>query len=94
MIWQLDLILLVLCVVSAVAAISVKDLLASVILLGAYSLFMCLLWVEMGAVDVAFTEASVGAGISTVLMVIAVASAIAKMAVLLAQGRAALPLRS
>ena len=72
MIWQLDLILLVLCVVSAVAAISVKDLLASAILLGAYSLFMCLLWVEMGAVDVAFTEASVGAGISTVLMVIAV----------------------
>ena len=72
MIWQLDLILLVLTVISAVAAIIVKDLLASVILLGAYSLFMCLLWVEMGAVDVAFTEASVGAGISTVLMVIAV----------------------
>ncbi len=72
MIWQLDIILLILTVLSAVAAISVKDLLASVILLGAYSLFMCLLWVEMGAVDVAFTEASVGAGISTVLMVIAV----------------------
>lgn len=72
MIWQLDLILLVLTVLSAVAAITVKDLLASVILLGAYSLFMCLLWVEMGAVDVAFTEASVGAGVSTVLMVIAV----------------------
>ena len=72
MIWQLDIFLLVLTVLSAVAAISVKDLLASVILLGAYSLFMCLLWVEMGAVDVAFTEASVGAGISTVLMVIAV----------------------
>ena len=72
MIWQLDIILLILTVVSAVGAITVKDLLASVILLGAYSLFMCLLWVEMGAVDVAFTEASVGAGISTVLMVIAV----------------------
>ena len=72
MIWQLDIILLILTVISAVAAITVKDLLASVILLGAYSLFMCLLWVEMGAVDVAFTEASVGAGISTVLMVIAV----------------------
>ena len=72
MIWQLDIILLVLTVLSAVAAITVKDLLASVILLGAYSLFMCLLWVEMGAVDVAFTEAAVGAGISTVLMVVAV----------------------
>jgi energy-converting hydrogenase B subunit D len=72
MIWQLDIILLILTLVSAIGAITVKDLLASVILLGAFSLFMCLLWVEMGAVDVAFTEASVGAGISTVLMVIAV----------------------
>jgi uncharacterized MnhB-related membrane protein len=72
MIWQLDIILLILTVISAVGAISVKDLLASVILLGAFSLFMCLLWVEMEAVDVAFTEAAVGAGISTVLMVIAV----------------------
>ena len=72
MIWQLDMILLVLTVISAVGAITVKDLLASVILLGAFSLFMCLLWVEMEAVDVAFTEAAVGAGISTVLMVIAV----------------------
>ena len=72
MIWQLDIILLVLTVISAVGAITVKDLLASVILLGAFSLFMCLLWVEMEAVDVAFTEAAVGAGISTVLMVIAV----------------------
>ena len=70
MIWQLDIILLVLVFVSAVGAIVVKDLLASVILLGAYSLFMCLLWVEMGAVDVAFTEAAVGAAITAVLFVI------------------------
>lgn len=72
MIWQLDIILLVLTVVSALGSIVVKDLLASVILLGAFSFFMCLLWVEMGAVDVAFTEASVGAGVTTVLFVVAV----------------------
>lgn len=72
MIWQLDLILLVLTVISALAAVVVRDLLASVVLLGAFSLFMCLLWIEMGAVDVAFTEASVGAGVTTVLFVIAV----------------------
>ncbi len=72
MIWQLDIILLLLTVVCAIGAVSVKDLLASVILLGTFSFFMCLLWVEMGAVDVAFTEASVGAGITTVLFVIAV----------------------
>ena len=72
MIWQLDVVLLLFAVVSAFWAVMVKDLLASVILLGAFSLFMCLLWVEMGAVDVAFTEASVGAGITTVLFVITV----------------------
>ncbi len=72
MIWQLDVVLLLFAVACALWAIMVKDLLASVILLGAFSLFMCLLWVEMGAVDVAFTEASVGAGITTVLFVITV----------------------
>jgi len=72
MIWQLDIVLLLFTVICAIAAVIVKDLLASVILLGAFSLFMCLLWVEMGAVDVAFTEASVGAGVTTVLFVITV----------------------
>jgi uncharacterized MnhB-related membrane protein len=71
-IWQLDVVLLLFAVACALWAIMVRDLLASVILLGAFSLFMCLLWVEMGAVDVAFTEASVGAGITTVLFVITV----------------------
>ena len=55
MIWQLDIALLALTVICAVAAVSVRDLLVSVVLLGAFSLFMCLLWIEMGAVDVAFT---------------------------------------
>lgn len=72
MIWQLDLILLLFVVICGIAAISVKDLLSAVILLGLYSFLMCLLWTEMGAVDVAFTEASVGAGIGTVLYVVAV----------------------
>ena len=62
MIWQLDLILLGLTVACALGAVQVRDLLTSVVLLSAFSLFMCLLWIEMGAVDVAFTEAAVGAG--------------------------------
>jgi len=37
MIWQLDLILCIFVVICAVAAITVKDLLAAVIILGAYS---------------------------------------------------------
>ncbi len=72
MIWQLDIILLIFIVICAIAAINIKDLIGAVIILGAYSFFMCLLWTEMGAVDVAFTEAAVGAGISTVLFIGAV----------------------
>ena len=72
MIWQLDILILVFVVICAVAAVSVKDLLSSAILLGAYSFLMCLLWIEMGAVDVAFTEAAVGAGISTAFFVAAI----------------------
>jgi uncharacterized MnhB-related membrane protein len=66
MIWQLDLILLAFVLICAIASLVVKDLLSSAIIFGVYSFFMCLLWTEMGAVDVAFTEASVGAGVSTV----------------------------
>jgi energy-converting hydrogenase B subunit D len=72
MIWQLDLVILTLVVVAAIGAITVKDLLSAAILFGAYSFMMCLLWSIMGAVDVAFTEASVGAGVSTVFFVAAV----------------------
>jgi energy-converting hydrogenase B subunit D len=72
MIWQIELLILVILAASAIAAISVRDLLGAAILFGAYSFMMCLLWAIMGAVDVAFTEASVGAGVSTVLFVAAV----------------------
>lgn len=72
MIWQLDLMLLTFVVICAIAAITVKDLLSSAVILGAYSFFMCLLWVGMGAVDVGFTEAAVGAGVSTIFFIAAV----------------------
>ena len=69
MIAAFDLVLLLFVLICAVAALSVRDLLSAVLILGAYSFFMCLLWAEMGAVDVAFTEASVSAGIGTVLFI-------------------------
>jgi len=72
MIWEIELIILVLVVLFGIGALAVKDLLGAAILFGAYSFMLCLLWAIMGAVDVAFTEASVGAGISTVLFVSAV----------------------
>ena len=70
--WEMDLAILTLVVFCAIGAITVKDLLGAAILFGAYSFMMCLLWSVMGAVDVAFTEASVGAGVSTVFFVAAV----------------------
>jgi energy-converting hydrogenase B subunit D len=68
-IWQFDLLILVLLVVSAIVALRIRDLLSASLLFGIYSFLMCLLWAEMGAVDVAFTEAAVGAGVSTVFLV-------------------------
>ena len=65
-------IILTLVIIAGIAAITIKDLLGAAILFGAYSFMMCLLWAIMGAVDVSFTEASVGAGVSTVLFVAAV----------------------
>ncbi len=65
-------ILIVFVYICAIAAVVVRDLLSAVVILGAYSFFMCLLWTQMAAVDVAFTEASVSAGIGTVLLIGAV----------------------
>jgi uncharacterized MnhB-related membrane protein len=67
-----DIVLLLFVLICAIAAITVKDLLSAVMILGAYSFFMCLIWAQMGAVDVAFTEASVSAGVGTILMVAAI----------------------
>ncbi len=72
MVWQFDVIILTLVIVCGIGALAVKDLIGAAILFSAYSFLMCLLWAIMGAVDVAFTEASVGAGVSTVLFVAAV----------------------
>jgi multicomponent Na+:H+ antiporter subunit B len=55
-------------VVTAIAVVRMRSLFAIVMLSGVFSLLSALLFVTLDAVDVAFTEAAVGAGISTVLM--------------------------
>ena len=72
MIWPIEFIILIMVVITGIGAITIRDLLGAAILFGAYSFLLCLLWAIMGAVDVAFTEASVGAGVSTVFFVAAV----------------------
>jgi multicomponent Na+:H+ antiporter subunit B len=64
----IDIVLLGLLVVTAVTIIRLRDLFAVVMLFGIYSLLSAALFVTLNAPDVAFTEAVVGAGISTVLM--------------------------
>ena len=56
----------------AIAIVWMKDLIAVVMLAGIYGLLSASFFVAMDAVDVAFTEASVGAGISTLLMLVAI----------------------
>jgi uncharacterized MnhB-related membrane protein len=49
-----------------------RDLLAAVVVFAAYSLLMAVNWQLLGAPDVAITEAAVGAGVTTLLLVNAV----------------------
>lgn len=65
----LDLVMLTLIAILAVAVIEVRSLFAASMLAGIYSLVMSLEWNILHAGDVAFTEAAVGAGISTVLLI-------------------------
>ncbi len=53
---------------SALGMVRLRNLFAVVMLSGIFSLSAAALYVVLDAVDVAFTEASVGAGIATVLM--------------------------
>lgn len=72
MIWELELILYLFLVISGVVALEVKDLLVAVVMMSVYSFVMALLFISMGAVDVGFTEAVIGAGVTGILFVVVV----------------------
>ena len=65
--------LLTLLALTAVILLRLHNLLAAVLLSGIYSLLSAGLFVSLDAVDVAFTEAAVGAGLTTVLLLGAIA---------------------
>lgn len=67
----LDLALMAMLVAVAFAIVRLRSLFAIVMLQGVYSLVCAAWFVSLDAVDVAFTEAAVGAGVSTVLMLAA-----------------------
>ena len=64
----IDIILFGLLALTAVEIARLRNLFAVVALSGVFSLLSAGLFVTLDAVDVAFTEAAVGAGVSTVLM--------------------------
>jgi len=61
-------VLLTLLALVTIGIIRLRNLFAVVVLAGAYSFIMASVMIVLDAVDVAMTEASVGAGISTVLV--------------------------
>lgn len=63
----INIILLCLLVIAAIAINQQRNLFAATMLTGIYSLICASLFVCLDAVDVAFTEAAVGAGIATIL---------------------------
>lgn len=64
----IDCALLALLLVVALGIVRLRNLFAVVVLTGIYSFLMATLLVVLDAVDVGMTEAAVGAGMSTVLM--------------------------
>jgi len=67
---ELEIVLLVVLLIAAVMALTVRNLLAAVVLLTVFSFVSALLYAAMGAVDVGFTEATVGAGVTGVLLLV------------------------
>ena len=68
--WEVEIIFFIVLIITAVLALYVKNLLTAVVILSVFSFMSALLYVAMGAVDVGFTEAVVGAGVTGVLFVV------------------------
>lgn len=65
----IDYVLLGLLVVTALAILRMRNLFAVAMMMGIYSLLSAGIFVILDAQDVAFTEAAVGAGVSTILTI-------------------------
>ncbi len=64
----IDIFLLAFLAIISIAILRMRDLFAAVMLFGIYSLVAASLFMVLDAADVALTEAAVGAGIATILM--------------------------
>ncbi len=64
--------LLLFLIVCAIAVARIRDLLSGVIIFASYSLIMAIIWLQLSAPDVAITEAALGAGVTSLLLVAAI----------------------
>ncbi len=71
MIWLLDVLLMPILVITAITALHLRDLAAATIAFSAFSFFACIVYASLASVDVAFTEAMIGAGITSVVFLTA-----------------------
>ena len=62
--------LLVLILICAVAASLARDLMSTVVIFMCQSLAMCIIWMTLQSPDLAITEAAVGAGIDSLLLLV------------------------
>ncbi|WP_443023791.1 Na(+)/H(+) antiporter subunit B [Sneathiella sp.] len=65
----MDIFLMLLLIAGAITVLLVRNLFVATMVLGIVSFTMALIFISLDAVDVAFTESAVGAGISTVLYI-------------------------
>jgi uncharacterized MnhB-related membrane protein len=67
----LILVLFIILIIAGIGALRTRDLVAASFFLIAFSFGAALIYAQMGAPDVAFTEAVVGAGVSGVFLIAA-----------------------
>lgn len=65
----LDLVLALLILGAGLFAITVRDLFGAVVFFIVYGVFIAIAWLRLGAIDVALTEAALGAGLTGVLLI-------------------------
>lgn len=65
----LNALLLLFLVVCAISVAKTRDLLSAVVIFAAYSLIMAVIWMQLEAPDIAITEAAIGAGVTTLLLI-------------------------
>ncbi|WGI17501.1 NADH-quinone oxidoreductase subunit J [Methanonatronarchaeum sp. AMET-Sl] len=69
----LNLLLLLLLPITAIAVVVARDLIVAALIFAVYSFIMAIVYVQLNAPDVGIAEAAVGAGATTILFIITIA---------------------